>query len=149
MQQLSKIISEALAPNSGWFTGQQIDLIPNLAGAYILLLRLDVTVGISLPRQAGVQLLPGWYAYAGSARGKGGMRGRLRHHFRNNKKPHWHIDRLTLNACDMAALPIADGRECDLLAGLLQLPGFGVVIKGFGASDCAICESHLLICKEQ
>ena len=120
-----------------------------LAGAYILLLRLDVAVYISLARHPGAQLPPGCYAYAGSARGKGGMRGRLRHHFRSSKKQHWHIDRLTLNACGIAALPVADGNECDLLARLLQLPGFGVVIKGFGASDCKICESHLLIYKER
>ena len=43
-------------------------------------------------------LAPGCYVYAGSARGPGGIRARVRRHLRPDKTPHWHIDQVTAYA---------------------------------------------------
>ncbi len=144
MDRVQKQISEKLEFSASWFAPEEIESVTSEGGAYILLLRLEKPVNIVLPGQVQGQLLPGWFAYAGSARNKGGIRARLRHHFRANKKQHWHIDRLTMKATWMAALPVPAGDECNLLSQLLQSPGFYVAINGFGSSDCGICESHLL-----
>ncbi len=144
MDHIQKQISEQLDFSACWFTPEEIDSITNEGGAYILLLRLAKRVNINLPGQVHHQLLPGWFVYTGSARNKGGVRARLKHHFRPDKKPHWHIDKLTMNAAAMAALPVPAGVECNLLSQLIQSPGFTIALKGFGSSDCNICESHLL-----
>jgi Uri superfamily endonuclease len=148
LEHIQKQIIEAIGVSGRWFTPREVKSITNVPGAYILLLRLDESVNVCLPRQVCRQLLAGWYAYSGSARNKGGIRARLIHHFNENKKQHWHIDRLTINAARMAALPVADGDECNLLGKLIQLPDCDVVIKGFGSSDCRNCESHLLAVSE-
>jgi Uri superfamily endonuclease len=144
LEHLQKQIAEEIEAPTRWFTAQEVKSITIVPGAYILLLRLDVCVKICLPREVCGQLLPGWYAYSGSARNKGGIRARLIHHFNKSKKQHWHIDQLTINSVRMVALPVVGGDECNLLGKLIQLPGCDVVIQGFGSSDCRNCESHLL-----
>ena len=127
-----------------WATREDVGGMPVLGGAYLLGLRLDRELPIALPRSAPGRLPPGWYLYAGSARGSGGLRGRLERHFRPGKKPHWHIDRLTAAAAAMAALAVAGGEECEVLGKLLDRPRFAVALPGFGSTDCRRCESHLL-----
>ena len=39
-------------------------------------------------------ILPGFYAYVGSAFGAGGLRARIGHHLESTAWPHWHIDYL-------------------------------------------------------
>jgi Uri superfamily endonuclease len=127
-----------------WVTPDEIGKTPAFGGAYVLVLRLDETIQIEFPRVASDQLMPGWYVYVGSARGRGGIRARVKHHFRYKKTAHWHIDRLTVKAGEMAALPVADGRECELVGKLLKSLRFKVAAAGFGSTDCSLCESHLL-----
>jgi Uri superfamily endonuclease len=127
-----------------WVTQAEIGKMPDFRGAYVLVLRLDETVRIELPRGASDHLMPGWYFYVGSARGSGGIRARVRRHFRSKNTAHWHIDRLTMEAVEMAALAVADGHECDLAGKLLESLRFKVAAAGFGSTDCRICESHLL-----
>ena len=116
--------------------------LPAAAGAYVLALRLELPV--PLPR-FDAELPPGCYAYLGSARGPGGLRARLARHFRTQKKPHWHIDRLTIAVAEMAAMAIPEAAECDLAAALLATGLFRIPIPGFGSTDCRRCESHLLV----
>jgi Uri superfamily endonuclease len=127
-----------------WVTSDEIGKIPNFRGAYVLVLRLDETIHIEFPRVASDQLMPGWYVYVGSARGSGGIRARVKRHFRYQKTAHWHIDRLTVHAVEMAALAVADGHECELVDKLLESLRFKVAAAGFGSTDCSLCESHLL-----
>ena len=87
----------------------------------------------------------GWHLYAGSARGPGGMRARLARHFRRDKAPHWHIDRLTIAADALLALAIEGGAECDIVARLAGSQDFANILPGFGSSDCRACTSHLLV----
>jgi Uri superfamily endonuclease len=118
--------------------------MPDFGGAYVLVLRLKKAIHIELPRVVSDQVMPGWYIYAGSARGRGGVRARVQRHFRHDKTTHWHIDRLTVHAVEMAALAVADGQECELVDSLLNSHRFEVAVPGFGSTDCSRCESHLL-----
>ncbi|MFA6018798.1 MAG: GIY-YIG nuclease family protein [Rhodospirillales bacterium] len=113
-------------------------------GAYLLKITLARPVLLSGNRLAGLALAPGDYLYAGSARGPGGIQARLKHHFSKAKKPHWHVDQLTLAAQRLESRAFPGGSECELLQHLLRLPGMSVPIPGFGASDCRLCPAHLL-----
>lgn len=114
---------------------------PPEPGAYILLVRLDMPLTVSLPRVRAATLAPGLYLYCGSAKGPGGLRARLARHMRRGKKPHWHIDRLTEAGAALGAWVESGGDECALVARLAHLP---VPLDSFGSSDCPRCRSHLL-----
>jgi histidyl-tRNA synthetase len=86
----------------------------------------------------------GWYIYAGSARGPGGIRARLGRHLGPGKGAHWHIDTLTQAAVARRGFPIPGGEECALVRALLARPGTRIPVPGFGSSDCRSCASHLL-----
>ena len=113
-------------------------------GAYLLLLGLAEPRQIGLRGRVGGKLKVGWYVYCGSAKGPGGMKARLGRHFRPDKQQRWHVDILTDELAMVAALPQADGAECDLVDCLLSSSTFEVAIAGFGSSDCRRCISHLL-----
>lgn len=118
--------------------------IPSSGGAYALCLELGEALRLDLPRLGDPVLDAGWYIYAGSARGPGGLAARIGRHFRRDKPVHWHVDRLTTVAGYIAALAVPDGRECALIARLAASSGFAVPLPGFGSSDCRRCASHLL-----
>ncbi len=114
-------------------------------GAYALLLQLSDELIAELPRQGSQLLQPGWYIYAGSARGPGGLPARLRRHFLQDKRKHWHIDQLTARATVLAAQAVPEGDECDVAAWLSASFAFDIAAPGFGSTDCPICPSHLLV----
>ncbi len=114
---------------------------PALPGAYLLLIVLPAPLSFTLPQRSAVTLPPGRYLYAGSANGPGGLRARLSRHLREKKKPHWHIDRLTLAGTAPGAWVVPGGGECALVAALAHLP---LPLPGFGSTDCRRCPSHLL-----
>ena len=91
----------------------------------------------------------GWYLYAGSANGSGGLKARISRHLRPEKRPHWHVDQLTMAASDIFALAFPNGSECELTAELNEKSDFGFPLPGFGSSDCRSCTSHLLRYAEQ
>jgi Uri superfamily endonuclease len=119
--------------------------LPPQPGSYLLLLKLPVSTEIQVGRLGRIGFLRGWYAYAGSAFGPGGLAGRLRHHQRPVRKPHWHIDYLrthaTLVEVWMAVGP--PSREHDWAHALAKAPGAGKRVLGFGCSDCQ-CAAHLI-----
>ena len=116
---------------------------PNGAGAYALALHLRKPVFFERARLTQ-NLRSGWYVYAGSAYGPGGIRARLCRHFKKTKKLHWHVDQLTGAAEDICAVAVPDGSECEIIATLARSRAFQFVAEGFGSSDCRICQSHLL-----
>jgi histidyl-tRNA synthetase len=115
------------------------DEAPATPGAYALWLRLPSPILAKAGPRAAV-LEAGDYLYCGSAHGPGGLRARLGRHMRREKKPHWHIDQLTVRAEIIGAFVSETASECALSAALAALP---VPLPGFGASDCPRCASHL------
>ena len=115
------------------------------AGAYLLRIRLDTPLEISLRRGAirGV-LASGTYVYAGNAYGPGGLDARVRRHLDKTKTPHWHVDHVTAHAAEVTAELFPGGQECDLITDLLASGDYTVPIPQFGSSDCRVCPSHLL-----
>lgn len=67
-------------------------------GTYALLLRSLASGRVAVGRHGALAVRRGWYVYVGSARGPGGLRGRLLHHLRPAGRPHWHIDYLRQQA---------------------------------------------------
>lgn len=117
--------------------------LPREPGAYVLLIRLEKRLSLDIPAFQGKSLLPGLYAYCGSAWGPGGIHARLSRHLRKEKPVRWHVDRLTAaGKLEQAGIHIA-GHECDL-AGKLLAQGGLAVLPGFGSSDCRSCPAHLL-----
>jgi Uri superfamily endonuclease len=121
------------------------DGLPRQPGSYLLMLRLAASTQIQVGRLGRIEFRRGWYAYAGSAFGPGGLAGRLRHHLRPVQKPHWHIDYLRAHARLMEAWMVVGPprREHDWAQVMAEGPGAGKQVRGFGCSDCQ-CPSHLL-----
>jgi Uri superfamily endonuclease len=133
---------QALLPGAMLVPPGDGEAAPVGKGAYALLIRLDAPV--SFARGGGtVVIAPGWYVYAGSANGPGGIRARLRHHLRGQKRPHWHVDHLTNAAAWVEALALPGGSECAIVARL-DAAGLTLPLAGFGSSDCRACIAHLL-----
>jgi len=118
---------------------------PRVSGTYILLLALPEDSRLAVGRLGTFRFPAGIYAYAGSARGPGGLAGRLRHHLSPVSRPHWHIDALRAAAAVIAVWWCADdvAREHAWAAALRDLPGASLLVPRFGASDCR-CPGHLL-----
>jgi Uri superfamily endonuclease len=125
-------------------TGDDGNELPKAPGAYILTVALDQPLRLALPGMKDTVLEAGRYAYCGSAHGPGGIRARVRRHLRRDKKPHWHIDRLTGAGRIATIHAVPGGRECALFARILALPGAAAPIPGFGSSDCRRCIAHLV-----
>lgn len=119
--------------------------LPAVPGSYILWLKLTRRRRITVGRLGEQLLLPGFYAYCGSAFGPGGLKARLSHHLRKSERPRWHIDYLKNISTGMAIWysTMHDNREHLFAGHLASLPGAEIVIGRFGASDCN-CATHLL-----
>lgn len=137
-------IAKELARRFGVTGHADANGFPIAKGAYLLLLELGAELPLAIRKFQHDTLPAGLYLYAGSARGPGGLKARLRRHLRADKKPHWHIDRLANAATRMTAFAIPDGRECALVQSLLESEQYHHPLPGFGSSDCRICTSHLL-----
>lgn len=118
--------------------------LPAIKGAYLLAIAINNPITLTITTLSANQIEAGFYIYCGSARGPGGIKARLKRHFSQNKRKHWHIDHLTLQASGLWALAVPDGDECQLTSELTNSKSFTIPIKGFGASDCKTCQSHLL-----
>ena len=76
--------------------------LPRLAGTYVLMLGLPRLATIGVGRLGHFQFPVGWYAYAGSAHGPGGLAARISRHLRVPKPLHWHVDYLRQAASEVA-----------------------------------------------
>ena len=113
-------------------------------GAYALVIRLETVFDRRIGALGDIALTPGSYVYLGSAKGPGGMAGRVRRHLKPEKRMHWHIDYPTAvgTVTDIALWP--DGDECALVDLVSAGPGITVPVPGFGSTDCRHCPAHLL-----
>ena len=115
-------------------------------GTYILEMKLDDTVEISIGKLGRFTFPAGHYLYFGSA--MNGLRARISRHLRNEKRLHWHIDYFLQQATiiDIWRVESEERLECRLCLEATRLHGAITPIKGFGSSDCR-CTSHLLYFK--
>lgn len=120
--------------------------LPEQPGTYALILRLAAPATFVYRRRVS-EASAGRYVYIGSARGPGGVRGRLGRHIRGAGQPRWHVDalrevaRVEGWAYTLAAEPL----ECGWVRALLGQPGVYAPWLGFGSSDCRQgCPAHLL-----
>ena len=68
--------------------------LPEEKGTYVLIASVPQMKRIEIGRLGRFDIIPGYYAYVGSAFGSGGLRARLGHHLESTADPHWHIDYL-------------------------------------------------------
>jgi Uri superfamily endonuclease len=61
-------------------------------GTYVLVACASRMKQLEIGRLGTFTIVPGFYAYVGSAFGAGGLRARLGHHLESTAAPHWHID---------------------------------------------------------
>jgi len=121
------------------------DTLKSATGTYMLLIQLPQSARVAVGRLGTLAFRVGWYAYAGSALGPGGLQARLARHARIEKRIHWHIDYLLEQARLVQSWQIACPirLECAWAAALLKLSNAQVAIHRFGASDCR-CPGHLI-----
>ncbi|MDP2767000.1 MAG: GIY-YIG nuclease family protein [Candidatus Methanoperedens sp.] len=140
-----------------------------MKGVYVLILRLDNDRDILVGKLGELHFKKGFYAYIGSAMGRGGFK-RVTRHFNvaqgKNSTRKWHIDYLLPHSEVICAVfsPTCEAIECVVAKilgektlrkfyqtrGMLRIPqhcasrsfGFSSAILGFGCSDCS-CETHL------
>jgi Uri superfamily endonuclease len=123
------------------------DDLPASPGAYALVFALSGSLRLPVGALGLCELPAGVYIYVGSACGPGGLRARVRRHFRPEKPLHWHVDYLTAAIPPVEVIWEASGarRECEWVRAFVAETGAVAPVPGFGSSDCkAGCPAHLL-----
>lgn len=114
-------------------------------GTYLLGISLDEDVALAVGKLGRFAFPAGYYVYAGSARGPGGLSARLARHRRREKRLHWHIDYLLARARLVEVWTVVSDRrlECAWAQAVMGMTGSRIVVPRFGASDCR-CPAHLV-----
>ena len=68
--------------------------LPEAKGTYVLIAFMAQMKRLEIGRLGVYDIVPGFYAYVGSAFGPGGLRARIGHHLESTASPHWHLDYL-------------------------------------------------------
>jgi Uri superfamily endonuclease len=111
--------------------------LPETKGTYMLIAFVARMKRLEIGSLGAYDILPGYYAYVGSAFGAGGLRARIGHHLESTASPHWHIDYL-LGVGEPVEVwfTTADQKLERHWAELLEkAPHFRVTIRRFGSSD--------------
>lgn len=114
-------------------------------GSYLLGMRLDEDVLLAIGRLGRFAFPAGYYVYAGSARGPGGLSARLARHWRREKRFHWHVDYLLacVHLVEVWTAVSTQRLECVWAKAIMEMAGARVIVPRFGASDCR-CPTHLI-----
>jgi Uri superfamily endonuclease len=126
--------------------------LPDEKGTYVLIASVTQMKRMEIGRLGCFDIVPGFYAYAGSACGAGGLRARLEHHLAAIAEPHWHIDYLLGFAQPIEVwYAISDRKlEQDWAELLDEAPFFRIPIARFGSSDYRRSRtSHLFYAKRR
>lgn len=123
----------------------QTGAAPALPGSYLLVFSAARSQTIVVGRLGLLEVAPGWYCYAGSAFGAGGLAGRIGHHTRPVARPHWHVDylRAAVELQDVWWTTAPARSEHAWAQAMAALPGATIPLRRFGASDCH-CPAHLV-----
>lgn len=118
-------------------------------GIYCLILACAGPCTVKIGALGPTEFQKGWYLYAGSALGSGGLSRVSRHirFFRERyRKPKWHIDYLMatdeITLSGVICAKTEERLECTLAKNI-----GGVCTADFGCSDCS-CASHLFYRKD-
>lgn len=127
-----------------------ISNLPSEPGSYVLVMYLAEPTTIAVGKLGTFEFDAGWYAYAGSALGPGGLAARLAYHQRPDKSFRWHVDYLLVHATLVEIWWAVENKrkECVWASALRAIPGARVPMPNFGASDCR-CLAHLIRLKRQ
>lgn len=114
-------------------------------GTYTLLLSLTTADTVEVGALGDLAFDPGWYAYTGSALGRGGFTRVDRHRelARGERDTrHWHVDYLLGHPATRlgAVVYTGDGTDIECAVSRALAVEFEPV-PSFGASDCG-CDSH-------
>lgn len=111
--------------------------LPKAKGTYVLIAFAPQTRRLEIGRLGTYDLIPGFYAYVGSAFGSGGLHARIHHHLESAAQPHWHIDYLLRFAEPVEVWYALSDRklEQDLAQVFEQSSSFRMPIPRFGSSD--------------
>ncbi len=111
--------------------------LPEYTGTYVLIASVTQVKRIGIGSLGSFEIIPGFYAYVGSAFGAGGLRARIHHHIESTAEPHWHIDYLLqVAALSEVWFTTSDRKLERRWAELLESsPQFRTPIPRFGASD--------------
>jgi Uri superfamily endonuclease len=111
--------------------------LPEDKGTYILIVSVAQMKRLEIGRLGTFDVVPGFYAYVGSAFGAGGLRARIGHHLESTAAPHWHIDYLLGIAEPIEVWFSTASQKLERhWAGLLEkAPNFRIPIARFGSSD--------------
>jgi Uri superfamily endonuclease len=126
--------------------------LPEAKGTYVLIAFVPQMKRLEIGRLGGYDIIPGFYAYVGSAFGPGGLRARIHHHLESVAQPHWHIDYLLAFAEPVEVWYALVGRklEQDLAEVLERSASWRMSIPRFGASDYYRSRvSHLFYAKRK
>ncbi len=110
---------------------------PDEKGTYVLIASVSQMKRIAIGQLGKFDIVPGFYAYVGSAFGAGGLCARIGHHLESTAAPHWHIDYLLQVAEPVEVWYTIGGQKLEhQWAELLeQAPQFRIPIPRFGSSD--------------
>ncbi len=118
----------------------------------MLILKLDQELDIQIGKLGNLHFRKGFYAYTGSALGRGGFK-RVERHFNVstgiNPTRKWHIDYFLCKSriIHTILLPTEDAIECEVARNIRKISGISI-ISGFGCTDC-MCETHLIYSKDE
>ncbi len=111
--------------------------LPDKKGTYVLIASVPQMKRIEVGQLGEFDIVPGYYAYVGSALGAGGLGARIGHHLESTASPHWHIDYLLQVAEPVEVWYTIAGQKLEHhWADLLErAPQFRIPIPRFGSSD--------------
>ena len=112
-------------------------MLPEERGTYVLIASASRMQRLTIGSFGKVEIVPGFYAYVGSAFGRGGLRARITHHLESIASPHWHLDYLLQVATPIEVWFSTESRKLERRWAecLAEMPGFREPIPRFGASD--------------
>jgi sugar fermentation stimulation protein A len=112
-----------------------------MKGIYALVISVNKAAVVNVGALGEMKFDEGAYVYVGSAQIS--MEKRIARHLRKTKRRFWHIDYL-LAAEGVGVLRVfqKEGARSEECKTAERLGKVGVVVKGFGSSDCN-CEGHL------
>lgn len=129
----------SMQPTGGGMEAPSVDREdpPEKKGTYVLIASVPQMKRINIGQLGHFDIIPGFYAYVGSAFGAGGLRARLGHHLEAIARPHWHIDYLLQVAQPIEVWYTTTEQKLERhWAELLENgPNFRIPIPRFGSSD--------------